>query len=402
MTESDTHDSAGRRILAINLGWEQERLLRRLGERGLNVWGVHYEEDYESYVEYEDVLISDIRDLNAILDYATEVDPDAVISNQDDYAQFAQALVAKKLNLPGPRVAEAQVAGNKLLQRRRCQELGLPIPNFTLCTNQNDVLDFVASQGYPIILKPIDNRGGIGVKRVDDEDDIEHAFFQALIASHSRLVLAEECVEGTQIVIDGYARPGVGCVSLALGSKRMIEGASTVARDIVYPGDISEPLYREAIDLNESVNEALGIRFGPTHSEYMITEDGEIILVETANRGGGVHISEVVTPAVSDFDLVENYINDALGNETSELSSPARNEVWMRFLTFTPGTVSAIKGVDEVLEEPDVLHVQVMFEEGDTIGTVSNDVDRHGYIIAETNDRGRIEEIANSINIKYI
>ncbi|MCS3634884.1 biotin carboxylase [Salinibacter ruber] len=401
MTELGTHDSAGRSILAINLGWEQERLLRRLGERGLNVWGVHYEDDYEPYVEYEDVLVSDIRDLNAILDYATEVDPDAVISNQDDYAQFAQALVAQELNLPGPRVAEAQVAGNKFLQRSRCQKLGIPIPDFSLCTSEGDVLDFVASQGYPIILKPVDNRGSIGVERVDKRDDVEPAFCQALTASHSRLVLAEEYVEGTQIVIDGYARPGVGCISLALGSKRMIEETSTVARDIVYPGDISDSLYREAIDLNESINEALGIRFGPTHSEYMITEDGEIILVETANRGGGVHISEIVTPAVSDFDLVGNYIDDALGNETSEFSSPEGNEVWMRFLTFSSGTVSSIGGVEKVHEEPDVLHVQMMFEKGDTIGTVSNDVDRHGYIIVETNDEGRLDELSEKIQVNY-
>jgi biotin carboxylase len=398
---SDDQTSTSEHVLAINLGWEQERLLRRLGDRGLKVWGVHYDEEYEPYIQYEDVHVCDIRDLESILDYAREVEPGAVISNQDDYAQFAQALVAEILDLPGPRVSEAQVAGNKYLQRRRCRQLGFPIPEFALCASQAEVREFVSSQGYPIILKPVDNRGGIGVQRVEGEGQIDEAFYRALTASHSRLVLAEEFVEGTQIVIDGYARPGVGHTSLALGSKRMLENAPTVAREIAYPANISDRLYQRSINLNDSIIENLGVRFGPTHSEYMITEEEEIFLVEAANRGGGVHISEIVTPAVSDVDLVGNYIDDALGMETGAFPTPARNEVLMRFLTFPSGTVRSIEGADRLRERPDVLHFQLMIEPGDTISDVENDVDRHGYIIVQTDSSDHIDGLSEKVDLKY-
>jgi len=389
------------RVLAINLGWEQENLLRALGERGFDVWGVHYDDNYKRYVDYQDVLVCNIRDLDAILDYARQLSPDAVISNQDDYAQFAQALVAQHLGLPGPRVAEAQVAGNKYLQRRRCRDLGLPIPEFTLCACIDDAREFANTQGYPIILKPVDNRGGIGVRRVDDASQLEATFFQALTASHSRLVLAEQFIKGTQIVIDGYARPGVGCRSLALGTKRMFEGSSIVAEEIVYPGELPAPTYQQAMQLNERLNETLGIRFGPTHSEYMITEDNDIVLIETANRGGGVHISEVVVPAVSGFDVVGHYIDDVLGLENGDIPSPAHHQVLMRFFAFPPGTIRAIDGTDALLAEPDVLHLQLTVGPGDTLGGIENDVDRHGYIVVATDDSQRVDELVDRIDVKY-
>lgn len=394
-----TYDNV--RVLAINLGWEQANLLRALGERGFEVWGVHYDDNYKQYIDYQDVLVCDIRDLDTILDYAHAVDPDAVISNQDDYAQFAQALVAQRLGLPGPRIDAAQVAGNKYLQRRRCDELDLPIPAFSLCAYIDDAYEFAKAQGYPIVLKPVDNRGGIGVHHVADEGQLEDAFTRALIASPSRLVLAEQFVRGTQIVIDGYARPGSGCRSLALGTKRMFQEPSVVAEEIAYPGKLSESTYRAAMNLNERLNEALGLQFGPTHSEYIITDDNDIVLIETANRGGGVHISEVIVPVVSGFDLVGGYIDDVLGVANGELPAPVRNPVMMRFLSFPPGTIRTIDGADNLLEEPDVLHLQLTVGPGDTIGNIENDRDRHGYIIVATDDSRRVDRLIDRIDVKY-
>ena len=68
-----------KKILVINLGWEQEPLLDKLMEYDVEIYGVHYNENYYQKPNYRDVLVTDIRDLEKILSYAKNIDIDAVI-----------------------------------------------------------------------------------------------------------------------------------------------------------------------------------------------------------------------------------------------------------------------------------------------------------------------------------
>lgn len=47
-----------RRVLVINLGWEQQPLLDLLGQSDFEVYGVHYNDDYYKDIRYRDILIS--------------------------------------------------------------------------------------------------------------------------------------------------------------------------------------------------------------------------------------------------------------------------------------------------------------------------------------------------------
>lgn len=148
---------------------------------------------------------------------------------------------------------------------------------------------------------------------MSEPSDLDSYYFDALVNSHSRLVLAERFIHGVHITVDGYAFPDAGCKSLALATKKMLGGERQVAVDILYPGELDKDIYFKAMQHNETVNTALGFRFGMLHSEYMITETGEIYLIEVANRGGGVYTSEIIVPAVSGIDLVEQYCSDCCG-----------------------------------------------------------------------------------------
>jgi len=181
-----------KRVLVINLGWEQEPLLRELASRDLELYGVHYSDDYLSDIDFRDVLVCDLRDLSEISMFAEKVRADAVVSDQCDYSYFAQAVIAERRNLPGPRIAQAQIATNKLLQREIARKQGLTIPSFKLCVSVSELSGFAAEIGYPIIAKPVDNRGSFGVNKIDGPEDLESAFHDAVINSHSRLVIAEQ------------------------------------------------------------------------------------------------------------------------------------------------------------------------------------------------------------------
>jgi len=252
-----------KKILVINIGWEQEPLLDLISQQeNIEVYGVHYNNDYYKSVSYKDLLITDLRNLQSIIDFAKKIETDAVISDECDYSHYAQSCISEILSLPGPNIRQAQLSSNKYLQRLKCKQNNILVPRFSLCADVKEVEDFASKEGLPIILKPIDNRGSFGVNKIDKTSEIPDAFYDALINSHARLVLTEQFVEGIHVTVDGYVFQGTGCKSLALASKGMIGTNRQVAMDILYPGEISDKIYAKTMKTSESACAALGYSFG--------------------------------------------------------------------------------------------------------------------------------------------
>lgn len=380
-----------KKILVINLGWEQEPLLDRLVDYNVEIYGIHYNKDYYKAPIYKDIFITDLRNIETILNYAKQVQPDAVISDQCDYSYFAQAIVAESLDLSGPRIKEAQISTNKYLQRIKAKEQGVLVPDFTLCTHIDDVCSFADKFGYPIITKPIDNRGSFGVNKINNELDIKEAYEDALVNSHSRLVIAEKFIEGTHITVDGYVFKEHGVKTLAIAEKTLTKGKRQVAIDIKYPASFDEIFYNEIVNINENINTFLGLKFGMIHAEYMITEKNEIYLIETANRGGGVYTSEIIVPNVSNVDIVNQYICDCLGIAKDYYKPVEKNPVFLTFFNLEVGKVKEIIGVEKFLENKNILKFQLKIKKGDLIEKVTTDANRHGFIISK-NERINISE----------
>jgi biotin carboxylase len=389
-----------KKILVINLGWEQVPLIDYLaGLTDCQLFGIHSSNDpYRSEI-FKTIHTCDLRDLPSILDFAKSVTPDAVISDQCDYSLFAQAVVAEKFNLPGPSLISAQLANNKYLQRERAHAKGLTIPAYKLCTVADDVKTFGESYGYPLIVKPLDNRGSFGVVKIESPESVDSGFIDALIHSHSRQVIVEEFIEGIHITVDGYAFKELGPKSLSLATKQLVGEGAQVAVGIVYPGDLKSELFEKAMSVNEIVNKSLGYDFGMIHSEYMIRGE-EIYLIESANRGGGVFTSEIIVPSSSGVDLLSQYAADCLGETCSNYKMPDHNQVVLRFFSFAPGCVIGVEGWENITKNPRILASEIFIKLGDTISPITSDANRHGFFILEGSSDDA-EAIFNTVKVNY-
>lgn len=394
-----------KKVLVINIGWEQEPLINRLYEKGFLVYGVHYDESYNPKFKFEAVCICDLRDLSKISKFAEDIKPDFVVSDQCDYSHFAQAYLSEKLGIPGPSIYNAQISANKYLQREKAKSAGVLVPEFALISCLQEVYQFTDHSSLPIILKPVDNRGSFGVVKVESKNEIADAYFKALENSHSRMVIAEQFIEGYEITVDGYCFNGEP-ISLSLAKKNKGTLKVQVSMDIKYPGELQEDIYKKAFENNALVNKQLGYFFGMTHSEYMVTEKGDIYLVESANRGGGVFTSEIIVPNVCGIDLLEAYINDISGNTLFLFPGHVdTNSVILKFFSFKPGIVASIEGIEDVENDKSVLTFRLAIKPGDEIKPIETDANRHGFLIVKSvgDDDVRIkaEEILSSIKVTY-
>lgn len=388
--------------LVLSLGWEQEPMIQKIHDLGWEVIGIHYHENYNPIIDYKKVFIADLWDLRKVLEICDSIEFDAVISDQDDYGHFLQAVIAEKYNLPGPKIAQAQLSLNKILQREECKKKGIKIPDFKLVKSPEDIKSFASEYQYPIILKPLDNRGSIGVVKIETESEVFTAFEIACSNAHSHLMIAERFIKGYEVTVDGFCFPKAQ--SLAMAEKGKLDETRQVSVDIKYPAEIETSLYNEIMSNNENVANALGYDFGYIHGEYMITDNNEIYLVELANRGGGCYTSAIIVPNVCGMPILDYYIEFCLGMRTSaEAIAEVKNPTILKFFNFENGEINQIKGIDSLEENENVLKHHFYVKEGGAIMNMTSDADRHGFVIvkSEENIRAYTQELIDNIYIDY-
>jgi biotin carboxylase len=390
-------------IMVITLGWEQRRLLELLAKQNVPLVGINESDDCPQDIPFERVIKTSPRDLETILNVAMEIKPRGVIFDQCDYSHFAAAVVCEKLSLPGPRLAQAQLANNKWLSRQQAKDSGVKVPQFKLCSDINEARIAANEIGFPVIIKPVDNRGSFGVNFIQGPDELQEGVFQAIVHSHSRLFLVEQFIAGTNIIIEGYCFPKSGYQALALGSKTVIPNRPHIHKEVIFPGELSKEVYDRSIANNAAVVASYGFNFGMTSGEYVIDSEGQPWLIEISNRGGGVLISSEITPAVSGVDHTQQLIYDVLGIERdlfAEGRGPQR-ATCLSYIIFEPGNIKTVE-IPEQKTDKNLLAMKYWGPKKGIVNLPRNALERQGIIIAtsDTPERARAKAARAQASIK--
>jgi biotin carboxylase len=209
----------------------------------------------------------------------------------DETLVITTARIAERLGLPGLTFEGADRCRNKHRTRATLAAAGVPQPGFAVATTLDDARAAADSMGYPVVLKPRGMGASIGVIRADGPAELDAAFAVAERASHGGSpsyeggVLVEEFLVGPEISIDGAVfagehRPFV----LAHKDKAMLPYFEEVGHVV----SSTDPLLddRELNDLLARAHRALGIGYGVTHTEVVLTPRGPVIVEVNARLGG--------------------------------------------------------------------------------------------------------------------
>jgi len=391
-------------VLVISAGFEQQRLLEQVAKVAGRLVVIHPSQIQVDYVVPDRFEVVDVRNVNRILEIAREENIDAVVSDQCDYSWFACAFVCDALGLKGASLDVAQCVTNKWLQRTRISEHGIKQPEYTLCYHLQDALDFADQFGFPVVVKPVDSRGSQGVSIVKDAASLAQAVRYAMAHAVSFLCIVEEYIDGQQIVVDGYFSQQSGYHPLVVSSKEMHKNAP-VASAIVTPPQVTPSDLEAIFKYDQQIIAALGINFGCTHSEYMLTRDGEVYLIEVANRGGGVMIGSEYVPAVSGIDTTAQLVCDALGQDVDyfEIGKRPENPFGRIHFLIAPQdkTQCSLNGLSC---EDGIRAIWVKEQAGLLVGDVCTDLDRLGVVIMASETKDQADKLLEKLqkDISYI
>lgn len=378
-----------RKIMLIGVGWEQLPLVYKAKEKGLAVVATT---SWSGEIPADVIYRVDSRDLDELEKIFQKEKPDAVLADECDYSMYAVAYLTEKYHLPGPSLKALTITNNKFLQRQCGTSCGILQPEYTLCWSWEQARQFAAERGYPIVIKPVDNRGSIGVCVVHSDQELRESWFEAVKNSHSRLVIAEEYINGDVITVDGYCHKG-GFTFLSAATRDIYPEQTTVGKALYYPGLLTKEQFSALEQRSSLIIAEVGISYGFVHIEY-IRKNGEFWFQEIANRGGGIFISNVVLPYIKDVDLMGVYIDHALGGDTL-LGINFSDKKAVVFSVFPKGDTSVQEAIAGRKNQILAVHTSIFAHQ--QASQIKNGASRTCIVVLKGSDFGQIKMLAAEI-----
>ncbi|ENO1077284.1 ATP-grasp domain-containing protein [Enterobacter asburiae] len=242
-------------------------------------------------------------------------------STSEFYIPVAAAL-ASLFGLPALDAGCIARVRNKNFQREMLNQHTLSKVPFTEIKDKADIDAFISKHGYPVIIKPTDGSGSVGVIAVTDDAALESAL--SITVNHPSLAcqwMVERYYPGEQYSAEVFNGKLIGITHQHYDFfPRMI----AVGHD--FPANISHQQYQIITDLVLQAVELFGLTAGPVHVELRLTSQGEVKIIEINPRLAGGYIPEIIRLATG-RDLITDCIRfstnqaPALINEASKISS---------------------------------------------------------------------------------
>lgn len=316
-----------------------------------------------------------IVEKDEILNVCRKENIDGICSVASDVAAPTVAYIAEKLGLVGNSYEAACKANNKYEMRRVFMDAGVPCPRFKLVQFQEGIepIDFA----YPLIVKPVDRSGSLGVAKVNSRSELDDAVVKALECSFCKQAIVEEYIEGREISVEFISYNGKH-YPLQITDKVTTGSPHFVELEHHQPADLSVEMYDKIYSLTDKALTALGITNGASHSEYRITDDRRIVVMEIGGRMGGDFIGSDLVRLSTGYDFLQGVIEVALGSFT-EPKFTFRKYAGVYFLCKETERLFLIMQKNE--REKDIVNLEITNPD---LKSVTCSADRSGYIIYQS------------------
>ncbi len=373
--ESDPR-SGRPRLLVLGAGPAQLGLLEAARARGVWVAVVDRDPAAPGFPLADRRCILSTEDEPAIERLCAALEVDGLIAPGTDWPVGVAARIAERAGLPHPIDPHTAVlATNKLRQRERLAEAGVPQPRSWVVGGGDPLPDVEA----PVVVKAPDRQGQKGLTLVHEREALADAVETARGVARNGLALVEEHVDGPEVTVVGFSVDGA-FTALAVTDRIVADPpAFGVALAHVWPSRV----HAQSADTAEAAVAALGIRNGPSYTQLRLGREGPQVM-EVAARLGGGHDAELVEAATG-VDLNGLAIDAALGRPLA-VPAPARlvGGAVTRFLVAPPGVLERTV-VPDGLEG--VVQVRLYRDPGYVFAPLRRGADRAGAVLVTGDSR---------------
>ena len=305
-----------KKLAVIGASYLQQPLVEKAKEMGLEVHCFAWEEGAVCKDIADHFYPISIIEKEEILSICQQVGINGICTIASDVAAPTVAYVAEKMGLVGNSYESAVRANNKYLMRESFSKADVPCPKYMVATpdtlNTPSVLDGLREFQYPIIIKPSDRSGSLGVSKICTPAEYYPAIDKAMKVSFKHEAMIEEFIDGREISVEFISYQG-NHYPLQITDKVTTGAPHFVELEHHQPSSLSKEMYETIYSITEKALNALGITNGASHSEYKITPKGRIAIMEIGARMGGDFIGSDLVRLSTGYDFLKGVIEVALG-----------------------------------------------------------------------------------------
>ena len=306
----------------------------------------------------------------------------AGLVTSSEYFVAVAARAAARLGLPGAEPAAVERCRDKRRQRLALQDAGVAVPAFAAAGSRAEAVEAATSIGFPVVVKPVDGTGSRGVRLCANPVEVAEHTAGLLAQRHNErgqptfpVVLVEEYVIGPEVSVETFGTEDVGITAKHLGRL-----PSFVESGHDFPAETAATGAQLLTAAARAAVKALGLDFGPVHTEIRIGAHGPVV-IEVNPRLAGGRIPTLVRLAAG-IDLVRATVDAAVGERCS-LPEAGPGHASIRFLVPPQaGRVRRTGGVAAAALVPGVVDVAIAARPGQRVGGTGSFLDRVGHVIA--------------------
>lgn len=395
------------RILILGAGEGQVPLIQRAKSAGCYVIVVSPNGNYPGFAYADECVYADISNAERILDIASEMQVNAIATDQTDVSISSVQYVAQILDLPCINCTNIDNFRYKSLMREVCQQNGIPTIRFCSTNDVNEASSFYDTlTDHKTILKPVDSQGSRGVTVVQTLAELQEAFSVAQKYSKSQNVIIEQFIEGQEIEIDTVIKDGQIIGTLVGDVHNFTSENSFSAYERIYPSMLYIGSELERIkSINETTIKALGLITGWAHGEYIVSKTGDIYLLEVGARGGGNYIGSDIVKTMLGVGTDEMAFMTALGDESFYQDVYIRDKYCAYKCFYLPeGNIESVNIDWEYFNQPFVLrHNLSDLQKGIKTAKNTDKTSRYTIVVeADSKEKLRLilDEIPSYLDIK--
>ena len=283
-------------------------------------------------------------DRERILNVCQDEKIDGVLTIATDIAVPTVSYIAEAMGLIGNSASSAHVSTNKFLMRQAFERKGLTCPKYFRLLETTNLDTYKSSLEYPLIVKPVDRSGSRGITKVNSFTKLKKATTIALSESFCQQVIVERFIEGTEVSVESISFEGKH-FPLTITDKVTSGYPHYVELEHHQPSLL--PAEKKKFIYSETVKalDALNIKYGASHTEFIISGDG-VFITELGARMGGDFIGSNLVLLSTGYDFLKGVIELSL-NKFEEPAKMMKKFAGIYFLS------TETKHLKAIIERPE-------------------------------------------------
>jgi len=333
----------------------QQQFVRGLAEVGATVIGIgetpkdHLSDEVRGYLtHYEHV--GSVVDLGAMVHAVRTIQGMVWVDRLEATIEahvMSAARVREACGIPGTSVQTAFLCRDKPAMKQALREAGIATAQSIGATSLDEIRDFAAAVGFPVIIKPPDAAGAAGTYRVDDPAQLESVM--AGLGDVSS-VAVEEFVEGHEGFYDTLTIDGkVVHEFISHYYPNVLEAMRTrwISPQIVATNRVdSAESYDEIKAMGRQAIAALGIGTSATHMEWFASPKG-LRFSEIACRPPGVGAWDLYSVG-NDLDLYKEWASAVVHGAPTRTASRRFAAGMVALRPDRDGSILGYAGLDQI------------------------------------------------------